>query len=93
MTIKNDLQDAQDTVLCEEIKFYDENKEKFLKNHTNRHLLIKGKELIGNFSDRNAAITEGVGRFGHEPFLVRLTGEDTPKYDVPVYALGVPCQY
>ena len=79
-------------LLAEELDFYDENRERFLHEHTNRHLLIKGNELIASFPTMDQAVGEGVRQFGSEPFLVRLSGTDTPTFTVPVLALGLPCQ-
>ena len=88
---------AEDTnikpLLGEEISYYESRKEELIKDHINRHLLIKGSELIGSFETRNQAIAEGYRRYGVGPFLVRLTGEDTPVGYVPALALGIPlCQ-
>ena len=83
---------SQCNLLVEELKFYEKNKEKFLHEHTNRYLLIKNDELIATFSEQNAAVDDGVRRFGTEPFLVRLSGAETPRFTVPVLALGLPCQ-
>ncbi len=80
------------SLLDVEIGFYDEHKEEFIKEHTNRHLLIKGEQLVGHFSTAEQAVGEGVRRFGKEPFLVRLSGTETPQFTVPVLALGLPCQ-
>ncbi len=80
-------------LLAEELDFYDNNKERFLHEHTNRHLLIKGRELIASFSTMGQAVGEGVRQFGSEPFLVRLSGTDTPTFIVPVLASGLPCQF
>ena len=77
-------------LLGEEIQFYEQNKEALIRDHLNRHLLIKGTEVIGSYSTEGQAIREGVRRFGTEPFLVRLTGEDTPVVSVPALTLGIP---
>ena len=77
-------------LLAEELSFYDANKDAFVRDHLNRHLLIKGRELISVHENESAAIAEGVRRFGTEPFLVRLAGEDTPVFSVPALALGIP---
>ena len=87
----NENESGQD-LLADELIFYNQYKEQFLHEHTNRHLLIKGSELIGSFSTKEQAIGEGVRRFGTEPFLVRMSGMDTPTITVPVLALGLPCQ-
>ena len=80
-------------LLGEEISFYESNKEEFIRDHINRHLLIKGSKLIGSFETRGQAIAAGYRRYGTGPFLVRLTGEDTPVGFVPSLASGIPlCQ-
>ena len=80
-------------LLEEEISFYDSKKDELIRDHINRHLLIKGSELIGSFETRDQAIAEGYRRYGPGPFLVRLTGEDTPVGYVPTIASGIPiCQ-
>lgn len=82
----------QKTLLRRELKFYEQHRDQLLRDHTNRHLLIKGSELIGSFETSDQAVGEGVRRFGVGPFLVRLAGTDTPTATVPVLSLGIPCQ-
>ena len=77
-------------LLAEEISFYEANKEAFIRDHLNQHLLIKGNELISSHATETDAIEEGVFQFGTDPFLVRLTGEDTPVFSVPALTLGIP---
>ena len=78
-------------LLGEEIRFYEQNREALIGTHLNRYLLIKGSEVVGSFSTEGQAIGEGVRRFGtDEPFLVRLTGEDTPVVSVPALTPGIP---
>lgn len=77
-------------LLGEEIRFYEQNREALIGRYLNRYLLIKGSEVVGSFSTEGQAIGEGVRRFGTEPFLVRLTGEDTPVVSVPALTLGIP---
>lgn len=80
-------------LLGEEVSFYESKKDELIREHINRHLLIKGSELIGSFATREQAIVEGYRLYGTGPFLVRLTGEDTPVGYVPALALGIPlCQ-
>ena len=86
------MNEPQAKLLAEEIEFYNQNKELFLHEHTNRHLLIKGDELVGSFFTNDQAVGEGVRRFGVGPFLVRLSGADTPSASVPVLTLGLQCQ-
>ena len=80
-------------LLDEEISYYESRKEELIRDHINRYLLIKGSKLIGSFETRGLAIAEGYRLYGTGPFLVRLTGEDTPVGYVPALALGIPlCQ-
>ena len=92
MNDRQEVNDRQDRLLAEELDFYNRNKERFLHEQTNRHLLIKGSKLIGSFTTASQAIGEGVRRFGTGPFLVRLSGADTPEANVPILALELPCQ-
>ncbi|MCY3820313.1 MAG: YfcE family phosphodiesterase [Gammaproteobacteria bacterium] len=39
--------------------------------HVGQHVLVKGDEVVGFFASYEAAITEGYGRFGPDPFLVK----------------------
>ena len=87
------VDEQQGELLVEEIQFYEENKDRFLREHTNRHLLIKGRELIGSFTTRDQAVGEGVRRFGPGPFLVLLSGEESvPTASAPALTLGLLCQ-
>lgn len=81
-----------DRLLVEETGFYEQNRDRFIREHVNRHLLIKGRELIGSYLTVDQAVGEGVRRFGAGPFLVRLAGEDVPVASVPALALGLLCQ-
>jgi len=86
------MNEPQERLLATEIAFYETNRDELLRQHANRHLLIKGQALIGHFSTMDQAVGEGVRRYGSEPFLVRLSGTDTPAHTVPVLALGLQCQ-
>lgn len=78
-----------DRLLVEETEFHDQNRERFLHEHTNRHLLIEGREPIGSYLTADQAVGEGVRRYGAGPFLVRLSGEDAPAASIPALALGL----
>lgn len=79
-------------LLAEETSFYEENRDDFLMKYPNRHLLIKGREIIGSYETYSQAVEEGVKRFGQGPFLVRLAGADEPQAGSPALALGLLCQ-
>lgn len=81
------------SILADELNFYERNKEALIRDHLNRHVLIKGSRVVASFSAEYQAIGEGTRLFGSEPFLVRLAGEDTPTVSVPALTLGIPlCQ-
>ena len=87
------MDEQQERWLVDEIEFYEENKDRFIREYTNRHLLIKGRELIGSFTKRDQAIGDGFRRFGSGPFLVLLSGEEgVPTASVPALTLGLLCQ-
>ena len=77
------------TLLMKETEFFDTHREEFARKYAGRFLLIKGEKLIGSYSTRDRAVTEGVKRYGQGPFLVRAPEEDTPVFSVPALALGI----
>ena len=79
-------------LLAEELEFYNHHMEKFLHEYTNRYILIKGKELVGDFATKDEAVGEGVCQFGTGPFLVRLSGEETAEASIPALSLGLLCR-
>lgn len=81
----------EDRLLAEENAFYEENKKQIIEKHINRHVLIKGRKVIGSYLTVDQAAGEGVRRFGTEPFLVRLPGEEIPVGSAPALALGLLC--
>ena len=82
-----------DDLLRVESAFYEQNREELLMKYPNRVLLIHGENVEGNFETMDAAITEGVRKFGSEPFLVRRSGENEPVLSAPALTLGIlQCQ-
>ena len=78
------------SILAEETEFFEQNRDKFVEEHPNQHLLIKGRELVGSFDTQTDAVDEGIRRFCAGPFLVRKAGEDAPVLSNPALSLGVP---
>ena len=76
-------------LLAEEQAFYDQNSNKLLMQYPNRHLLMHGAQLIGDFESLDEAVKEGVRRFGRGPFLVRQAGAKQARFAVPALSLGV----
>lgn len=77
-----------DDLLQTEIDFYERERRTLLLEYPNRILLIHGENVEGDFDTQDAAVAEGVARFGSEPFLVRRSGEDTPLVSAPALTLG-----
>lgn len=75
--------------LEEETAFFDDQREELLLRYPNRVLLIKGRELIGDFDSESPAIAEGVRRFGSGPFLVRRSGDREVRFAAPALTLGL----
>ena len=62
-------------ILAEELKTYKENKERLVKEHNGKYVLIKGEEIINTFDTQNDAIKVGIDKFGNTPFLVKKIEE------------------
>ena len=73
------LEKRLDGLLEVESAFYESNRDDLLMKFPNRFLLIHGENLEGHFETMDDAITEGVLRFGSEPFLIRRAGPETSR--------------
>lgn len=60
-----------------ELRFYEENREKFLEEYPGRFVLIHGAELIDTYETMDEALDEGAKRFYPDPILVREAGAET----------------
>ena len=61
--------------LSEELKIYEENKAKLIKEANGKFVLIKGKEIVNIFDTQMDAIKVGIDKFGNDPFLVKKIEE------------------
>lgn len=52
-------------------------------------VVIKGEELIGNYSTIQEALAEGARRFGLDSFLVRKVETKTEEISIPALTLGI----
>ena len=77
------------SILSEETGFFEQNRDKFVREHPNQYLLIKGRRLIGSFDTQTEAVNEGIRLFCAGPFLVRKAGEDPPVVSNPALSIGV----
>jgi len=64
--------------LQEELAFFREKKQELLRQHAGQYALIKGRTLIGIYSTKAEAYTEGVKRFLAGPFLMKKIVEVDP---------------
>ena len=64
-------------MLEREQSFYHTHVEEFTNLYKGKVLLIKGEELIGIFDSEEEAYSEGVRRFGNEPFLIKRVIEES----------------
>ena len=78
-----------DTVLKEEIQYFDESLEDWLKQYTGMVALVKGGELIGVYNTEDEALIEGARRYQLQPFLVRRIIREQPNVSVPALTLGI----
>lgn len=80
-------------LLVEEKKFFVAHKEGWLQEYAGRFPLIHGTELTGDFETREGAVSEGLLRYGRDPFLVRTPEEEEIVLSAPALTLGlISCQ-
>jgi hypothetical protein len=79
------------SVLDQEIKYYDENRTDWLSRYPDKYVLVKGRQLIGAFDTITEALAEGARRFGLDNFLVRQVGEGEQGVKIPALTLGLLC--
>lgn len=76
-------------VLEQELKFFAENKPKWIEDHSGKFVLVKGEQLIDVFDNADTAVSEGVRRFGMESFLVRQVTPADEEIQIPALTLGL----
>jgi len=64
-------------------------KAELLKNHGGKFVLIRGEDFCGAYDTAENAYTEGVKRFGREPFIVKQVLEQEPVYRNQALSLGL----
>lgn len=64
--------------LEQELKTYENEKEKLLSEGKGKFALIKGNKIIGIYVSQEDALAEGYKRFGNEEFLVKEITEIEP---------------
>jgi len=82
----------QERLLVGELQFHERSRERFLLEHDDRHLLMKGRWQIGSFAIEDQAVGEGVRQFGAGPFPIGQAGGDTPAESIPSLSPGLSCR-
>lgn len=72
-----------------ELAAYARMKEELLKIHEDKFALIHGDKFVGAFDSADNAYSEGVKRFGREPFLVKKITPQEEVYRNQALALGL----
>jgi hypothetical protein len=71
------------TVLRKEVDTYRRLLPEFLESHEGEYVLIKGENVIGFWTDEEAAITEGERLFPKQPILVQKVQRQEKVYNIP----------
>ena len=57
---------------------YETNLPRWLEDHRNAHILIKGDEVVGFYETRDEVLATGYARFGVVPILVKQVQDSEP---------------
>jgi hypothetical protein len=76
-------------ILDKELAFFNEKKSEWVKIYPNKFVLVKDHELIGTFDTADAAVVEGVKRYGLTSFLVRQVNQMDDTVFIPTLSLGL----
>ena len=75
--------------LDKERKFFEDNRSEWERAYPGKFVLVKDEILIGVFDSDSTAVTEGIQRFGLEPFLVRNVAEKEEAIRIPALMFGL----
>ena len=73
----------------EELDYFEENKDRLLKNHLGQYALIMGREIISTFSSSEDAYRAGIVKFGRQPFLIKHIAEKEEPAQIPALFTGL----
>jgi hypothetical protein len=76
-------------MLEQEVRFYEEHRSEWAREHPCSFVLVKGAALVGVFPTLEDALVEGARRFGLESFLARSTDQPEAAVSIPAMAAGV----
>lgn len=75
--------------LEQERKFFTSHQSEWQKAYSGKFVLVKGEALSGVFDSDATAVSEGIRRFGLEPFLVRNVAEKEEEIRIPALMFGL----
>jgi len=61
----------EENELAQELETYEKQRDQLIASAENEFVLIKGTEIVGTYSSRADAISEGYKRFGNTAFLTK----------------------
>ena len=76
-------------MLIEERDTFDRNLSEWLKSHTDRVVVIKGREVFGFFDNEEDALGAAAIKYGAGPYLVRRIVAAQSEVSVPALVLGL----
>lgn len=76
-------------LLKKELKFFERNKSRLLKNYLGQFVLIKDNDLIGAYTTEEEAYKAGIEKFGNTPFLIKQVLKEEPTYAIPALNVGL----
>jgi hypothetical protein len=75
--------------LEQELGYFQEQKQEFLRTYNGKFVLIKGDQFLGAFDTPADAYAAGVAQFGGEAFLVKKVAEQEETFRNQALALGL----
>lgn len=76
------MPDAPRDPLRRELRFYEDHKAEWLKDHCDEFVVVKGTALLGFFASFRDAYYAGAQRFGYVDFLVKQVLPQEPVFAI-----------
>lgn len=75
--------------LEKEYVYYQANKDRLVKEHPGKFVLIKGVQIAGYHSSEQKAYEDGLKRFGNQPFFITRVTREEEIAQYPALVLGI----
>ena len=72
-----------------ELKYYEEHKAEFLKEHESHFVVIKEADVLGFFPNEATAFEMGFKKYGNEPFLIKQVKKEEVVNTSPALFYGL----